>query len=122
MPELNLNTPSTSSALAVGCDALLSSAMSLLGKLRIVHSSPKYKRVWEIAQAHLGVYDGLKYEDEMTKLEKAIEAQHEKIFPEEFDSITSDKAVEILEGMCWTLRARFTDPEAEIHEDYAGRG
>ena len=67
------------------CKDLLSSAMSLLGKLRIVHSSPEYKRVWEIAQAHSGPYEGIQYVDEMDDLEKAIEAEHAKIFPKVFE-------------------------------------
>ena len=84
------NTPETNqesdnSASEVECKDLLAASMSLLGKLRIVHSSPEYKGVWAIAQAHSGPYEGIQYVDEMDDLEKAIEAEHAKIFPKVFE-------------------------------------
>jgi hypothetical protein len=32
-------------------------------------------------------------------------------------TLSSDRVLEIMEGMCWTLRARFTD-DKKPHEDY----
>ena len=53
-------------------DELLTAAMRLLGKIRIIHGSKKYKAVWESAQIQLGAYNGLDYVDEMTELSEAV--------------------------------------------------
>lgn len=53
---------------------LLSAAMKLCGKLRIIHGLDEYKAVWHVAQIHRGPYRGPKYDQELEALEAEIEA------------------------------------------------
>ena len=47
-------------------------AKLFIQKLETVHDDPRYRRVWEIAQAHQGPYDGPKYEQELGELKEAM--------------------------------------------------
>lgn len=67
-------------------NALLSAAMSLVGKLKIIHASEAYKAVWVSGQHQLGPYKGPQYDKELAALEQAITDEHRRIFPEAFHS------------------------------------
>ena len=56
-------------------DPLLEAAKALVNKLQQIHANPIYQGVWSIAQIHTGPYNGPTYVDELSELEKAIEAQ-----------------------------------------------
>ena len=68
---------------------LLSAAMALVGKIKIIHELPEYRAVWQIAHVHGCRYDGPKYDKELETLEREIHAEHRRIFPEEFSSDNS---------------------------------
>lgn len=57
---------------------LLPAAMSLVGKLKIIHELEEYKAVWHCAQIHRGPYKGPKYDKELEALEAAIRAEFEE--------------------------------------------
>ena len=60
--------------MSVSGDKVTRAAMSLLGRLRITHSSKEYRKVWEVAQASLGKYEGITYTKQMADLDEALKA------------------------------------------------
>lgn len=51
-----------------------SAATALAARLRFVHQDENYMGVWQLAQAHLGPYQGATYTNELEELEAALEA------------------------------------------------
>lgn len=52
-------------------------ARALEAKLHLIHDHHRYKLVWEVAQSHLGPYDGPTYEEELMALTAALQAAKE---------------------------------------------
>lgn len=52
-------------------------ARALEAKLHLVHEHHRYKLVWEVAQSHLGPYDGPTYVEELGALTAALQAAKE---------------------------------------------
>lgn len=52
--------------------SLKEAATRFVEKLRLVHADARYQSVWTVAQLHIGPYTGLKYDEELEALKKAL--------------------------------------------------
>lgn len=52
--------------------AIRQAAQALVDKLYEIHKDERFQRVWQVAQAHLGPYEGPQYGKELHALDKAL--------------------------------------------------